>query len=88
MQSARRSSGLFAAFATMTRAVKERDLPASELLQEAVAAELCRQALNEQADRYLADLITEVGEPSTRERTRAEAIARRVRERGARRRAG
>jgi post-segregation antitoxin (ccd killing protein) len=70
------------------RAVKERDLPASELLQEAVAAELRRQALNEHADQYLADLIAEVGEPSARERTRAEAIARRVRERGARRRAG
>jgi len=70
------------------RAVKERDLPASELLQEAVAAELRRQALNEQADRYLADLIAEVGEPSARERTRAEAIARRVRDRSARRRAG
>jgi post-segregation antitoxin (ccd killing protein) len=70
------------------RAVKERDLPASELLQEAVAAELRRQALNEQADEYLANLIAEVGEPSARDRTRAEAIARRIRERSARRRAG
>jgi post-segregation antitoxin (ccd killing protein) len=70
------------------RAVKERRLPASELLQEAVAAELRRQELNEQADAYLAELIAEVGEPSPRERARAEAIARRIRDRAAVRRAG
>lgn len=65
------------------RAVKERNLPASELLQEAVAAELHRQKLDEQTDFYLAELIAEVGEPSPRERTRAEAIARRIRQRAA-----
>lgn len=61
-------------------AVKERGLPASELLQEAVEAELRRQQLNEEADGYLAELIVEVGEPSARERARANAIARRIRE--------
>lgn len=65
------------------QAVKERNLPASELLQEAVAAELRRQKLDEQTDSYLAELIAEVGEPSPRERTRAEAVARRIRERAA-----
>jgi hypothetical protein len=62
-------------------AVKERGLPASELLQEAVAAEVRRQQLDEEAGRYLAELITEVGEPSPRDRARAAAIARRIRER-------
>lgn len=65
------------------RAVKERGLPASELLQEAVQAELRRQQLNERVDSYLADLVAEVGEPSPREAARAEAIARRIRDRAA-----
>jgi post-segregation antitoxin (ccd killing protein) len=64
-------------------AVKERGLPASALLQEAVEAELRRQRLNDEADRYLADLIAEVGEPSAKDRDRATAIARRIRERAA-----
>lgn len=70
------------------RAVKERGLPASELLQEAVQAELRRQQLNERVDSYLADLVAEVGEPSPREAARAEAIARRIRDRAAVRQAG
>lgn len=61
-------------------AVKERGLPASELLQEAVEAELRRRQLNEEADRYVAELIAEVGEPSPRERARATSIARRIRD--------
>jgi hypothetical protein len=65
------------------KAVKERHLPASELLQEAVEAELRRQRLNEGAQRHVEDLIAEVGEPSTRERARAAAIARRIRDRAA-----
>jgi len=64
-------------------AVKERGLPASELLQEAVQAELRRQELNEAADHYLSELIAEVGEPSLREQARADAIARRIRHRAA-----
>lgn len=66
------------------RAVKEHELPASKLLQEAVEAELRRQQLNEAADEYVDDLIAEVGEPSARERARAANIARRIRERAAR----
>jgi post-segregation antitoxin (ccd killing protein) len=70
------------------QAVKTRKLPASELLQEAVQAELHRQQLDEEAGAYLADLVAEVGEPSPRERARADAIARRLRIRAAARRAG
>ncbi len=70
------------------KAVKERGLPASELLQMAVAAELRRQELNEQADAYLAELVAEVGEPSAAERRRADAIARRISDRAATRQAG
>lgn len=69
-------------------AVKEWKLPASELLQEAVEAELRRQRLNEHADAYLAELVAEVGEPSPRERARADAIARRIRDRAVVRQAG
>jgi post-segregation antitoxin (ccd killing protein) len=65
------------------RAVKERGLPASELLQEAVQAELRRHQLNDAADTYLAELIAEVGEPSARDVGRAEAVARRIRDRAA-----
>lgn len=61
------------------RAVKERDLPASELLQSAVRAELRRQELLDEADRYLAELIDEVGEPSAKAIARAEALSRRIR---------
>ena len=68
--------------------VKARGLPASELLQEAVEAELRRQRLNEAVDEYLGELVAEVGEPTARERARADAIARRLRDRAAVRRAG
>ncbi|HUE59985.1 MAG TPA: hypothetical protein VMO88_10415 [Acidimicrobiales bacterium] len=61
------------------REVKERRLPASELLQEAVRAEVRRQELLAEADRYLAELIEEVGEPSPAAVARAEALAKRVR---------
>jgi hypothetical protein len=59
-------------------AIKERDLPASELLQAAVRAEIRRLELLAEADRYLADLIAEVGEPTTAERAQAELLAERV----------
>lgn len=70
------------------RAVKERGLRASELLQAAVEVELRRQMLNEAADSYIADLVAEVGEPLPRERARAEALARRIRDRAVVRQAG
>lgn len=58
--------------------LKERGLPASELLQEAVRAELRRQSLLDETDAYLTELIDEVGEPTADEIARAEAIARRL----------
>lgn len=62
--------------------LKRRGLPASELLQIALRAELERQnALDETTD-YLTDLAAEVGEPSARQASAAAAIARRVRARG------
>ena len=60
-------------------AVKERNLPPSELLQDAVRAELRRQALLAETDRYIAELIEEVGEPSDEAIARAEALVQRIR---------
>ena len=48
------------------------------MLQQAVRAELRRQALIDEADTYLSELIEEVGEPTADEIARAEAIARRL----------
>ncbi|CAN5733606.1 hypothetical protein BH24ACT3_BH24ACT3_03750 [soil metagenome] len=61
------------------RAVKERELPASELLQDAVRAVLHREALLAETDRYMAELIDDVGEPSAHALARAEALSRRIR---------
>lgn len=61
------------------RAVKERRLPASELLQGAVRIELRRQELLEETDRYLSELVDEVGEPSPASVARGERLAKRVR---------
>lgn len=61
--------------------LKQRDLPASELLQVALRAELERQDALSETDRYLEELVAEVGEPSQRQQTTADAIARRVRDR-------
>ena len=44
--------------------VKQLGLPGSELLQEAVRAELRHRALSEAADSYLHELVEEVGQPS------------------------
>lgn len=59
-------------------ALKERRLPASELLQEAVRAELRRLDLLAETVRYLAELEAEVGEPTAADRARAESIATRL----------
>ncbi len=61
--------------------VKARGLPPSELLQEAVRAEVRRQDLLAATDAYIADLVAEVGEPTQEQTARAEAIARRIRAR-------
>ena len=60
------------------REVKEQGLPASDLLQEAVRAELRRRDLEARADEHVADLVAEVGEPSQTQVARADAIARRI----------
>ncbi len=60
------------------RVVKERELPASELLQGAVRAELRRLELLEATDRYLSELVADVGEPSSASMARAERLAKRV----------
>jgi hypothetical protein len=58
--------------------VKKSRLPASELLQDAVRAEVRRRELLRETDRYIVDLIAEVGKPSARQRARAAAIVQRV----------
>ncbi len=70
------------------RAVKERHLPASELLQAAVRAELRRVGLLEETDRYLAEVIDKVGEPAPDAIARAEALSRRIRREETQSRAG
>lgn len=70
------------------REVKERGLPASELLQGAVVAELRRQELEARADEYVAELIAEVGEPSEAALARADEIARSLQARAAAAQAG
>ncbi|MFN2556262.1 MAG: hypothetical protein ABR592_05215 [Nitriliruptorales bacterium] len=62
-------------------ALKSRDLPASELLQEAVRAELQRRDAIIATDDYLTALADEVGKPTPRQLSRADAIARRIRSR-------
>jgi post-segregation antitoxin (ccd killing protein) len=62
--------------------LKRRGLPASELLQIALRAELERQDALDATATYLEELAAEVGEPTTRHRARADSIARRVRDRG------
>jgi len=58
--------------------VKESRLPASELLQEAVRAEMRRRELQSASQRYTSELAAEVGEPAPRERARAVAVAQRI----------
>jgi len=61
--------------------LKRRGLPASELLQIALRAELERQDALSETDRYLDELMAEIGEPSEQDQSQADAVARRVRER-------
>jgi post-segregation antitoxin (ccd killing protein) len=69
------------------RAVKDRELQASDLLQKAVRAELRREELLEETDRYLADLIASVGKPTAAATAKAESISRRIRQRASETRA-
>jgi post-segregation antitoxin (ccd killing protein) len=65
--------------------VKARGLPASELLQKAVRAEVRRLDLLAETDHYVARLIAEVGPPSARDREHALSIAQRLERRPTRR---
>jgi hypothetical protein len=67
--------------------VKARNLPASELLQKAVRAEARRLDLLAETDRYVADLVAEIGPPTAGQHARARLVAQRL-ARGARRKAG
>jgi hypothetical protein len=66
------------------RLVKKRRLPASELLQSAVRAEVRRRDLLSETDRFTSTLIAEVGEPRPNEQSRAKALAQRIAKRAAR----
>jgi hypothetical protein len=58
--------------------VKKRRLPASELLQKAVRAEIRRLDLLAESDRYVADLVSQVGEPTAVAHARAKTVAGRI----------
>jgi hypothetical protein len=66
------------------RLVKKRRLPASELLQNAVRAEVRRRDLLSETDRFAASLIAEVGEPDGPAKSRAKELAQRIARRTAR----
>ena len=70
------------------RALKESGLSPSELLQEAVRAELKKREALAGIDEYLKELTAEIGEPSRAEKARAEALVRRMTRRRTTRRAG
>ncbi|MEM8620901.1 MAG: hypothetical protein AAGF73_14375 [Actinomycetota bacterium] len=61
--------------------LKQRGLPASELLQIALRAELERQDALDETERYLSELTDEIGGPNQRQRNHADVIARRIRDR-------
>ena len=61
-------------------ALKRRGLPASELLQIALRAELQRQDALDATARHIEELAAEVGEPSARQQAQADAIVRRIRD--------
>lgn len=58
--------------------VKARGLPASELLQKAVRAELRRLELLAKTESYLEQLVAEVGEPNEQELRAAKVVAHRL----------
>lgn len=64
------------------RAVKDRGLPASDLLRRAVQAELRRQTLLEETARYVDELVAKVGIPDDAAMAKAEAVADQVRRPG------
>lgn len=65
--------------------VKSRNLPASELLQNAIRAEVRRQDLLAETDRYIEELASEVDQPTAAEVKHARATAARIAKRSTRR---
>jgi len=61
------------------RQVKDRGLPASELLQIAVRAEVERAEALEALDEYIAELEAELGPSTPRQANRAEVIVQAIR---------
>jgi metal-responsive CopG/Arc/MetJ family transcriptional regulator len=61
------------------RQVKDRGLPASELLQVAVRAVVERAEALENLDEYIAELEAELGSPSPQQTSHAEAIVHAIR---------
>ncbi len=61
--------------------LKRRGLPASELLQVALRSEIERLRVLEATDEYLDALEREVGAPTVRQQSHADALVRRIRER-------
>ena len=61
--------------------LKRRGLPASELLQIALRAELERLDALDATGEYLDELSVAVGEPTRRQQAHADTIARRIRDR-------
>ena len=61
-------------------ALERRGLPASELLQIALHAELERQDALDATARHLEEFAEEIGEPSARQQALADAIVGRIRE--------
>jgi post-segregation antitoxin (ccd killing protein) len=64
--------------ADLYKVLKARRLPASELLQQAVRAEVRREALLAATDRYLDTLVERVGAPTVRDQQRAAAVVARA----------
>jgi hypothetical protein len=58
--------------------VKKRRLPASELLQAAVRAEVRRRQLLAEGDKYVAELTAEIGKPTARQRAAAAAVVKKL----------
>ena len=54
--------------------LKSQKLPASALLQEAVRRHMRRQDIEAETDRYLAELESEIGQPSQAELDEARAF--------------
>lgn len=64
--------------------VKDEGLPASELLQDAIRAEVKRRALAKATDKYLSELTRKVGSPTNKEKVDARAFAERLTHRSSR----